>query len=172
MPLTDDEVDQLHLGLRLMEERKELAASLFYPRLFEIAPDTRPMFSDDIIGQTEKTIFAFGAVVAQIHQLEAVDSLAIDLARRHLAYGVKAHHYPQVGKAVISILAEVLGEENFTPEMETAWVKAYAEISDSMIRAAYGPEAAATWAFSPEQIVPPGGVASRAEGLDGRAARD
>lgn len=142
MALTDDEVDQLHLSLRLMEERKELAASLFYPRLFEIAPDTRPMFSDDIVGQTEKTIFAFGAVVAQIHELDAVDSLSSDLARRHVAYGVKAHHYPLVGKAVLGILAEVLAE-HFTPEMEAAWVKAYAEISESMIRAAYGPSTAA-----------------------------
>jgi hypothetical protein len=46
------------------EERKELAAALFYPRLFGIAPDTRPMFGDDIVAQTQKTIFAFGAVVA------------------------------------------------------------------------------------------------------------
>jgi nitric oxide dioxygenase len=143
MALTDDEIDQLHLGLRIMEERKELAAALFYPRLFEIAPDTRPMFSDDIVGQTEKTLFAFGAVVAQIHQLDAVDSLARDLALRHVAYGVKAHHYPLVGKAVISILAEVLGEEYFTPEMETAWVKAYAEIARAMVASAYGEDAAA-----------------------------
>jgi len=129
MPLTDDEVDQLHLGLRVMEERKELAASLFYPRLFEIAPDTRPLFSDDIVTQTEKT---------QIHNLDAVDSLGADLARRHVGYGVKPHHYPQVGKAVLSILAEVLGEDYFTPEMEAAWSKAYDEISRSMVKAAYG----------------------------------
>lgn len=148
MALTEDETDLLHLGLRLMEERKELAAALFYPRLFEIAPDTRPMFSDDIIGQTEKTIFAFGAVVAQIHDLDGVDSLSSDLARRHVAYGVQAHHYPLVGKAVISILAEVLGEEHFTPEMHAAWVKAYGEISAAMVRAAYGPEAVAQAQFA------------------------
>ncbi len=64
MALTDDGGDLLHLALRLVEERKELAAALFYPRLFGIAPDTRPMFGDDIVAQTQKTIFAFGAVVA------------------------------------------------------------------------------------------------------------
>ena len=36
-----------------------------------------------------------------------------------------------VGKAVLSILEEVLGDEYFTPEMETAWRKAYAEIARS-----------------------------------------
>lgn len=138
MALTDDEVDLLHLSLRLMEERKELAAALFYPRLFEIAPETRPLFSDDVIAQTQKTIFAFSAVVAQIHRVGDENSLAADLARRHVGYGVKADHYPLVGRAVISILAEVLGDENFTPEMEAAWVKAYAEISAAMVKAAYG----------------------------------
>jgi hemoglobin-like flavoprotein len=139
MPLSDDEVDQLHLGLRVMQERKELAA-LFYPRLFEIAPETRPLFSDDIVGQTEKTLFAFGAVVAQVQDLDAADSLARDLARRHVAYGVEPRHYPMVGKAVMSILAEVLGDEYFTPEMESAWRKAYDEIARSMVKEAYGIE--------------------------------
>lgn len=146
MALTDEEVDLLHRSLHLMEERKELAAALFYPRLFEIAPDTRPMFGDDIITQTEKTIFAFGAVVAQIHDLDGVDSLAADLARRHVGYGVEARHYPLVGRAVISILSEVLGPDHFTREMEGAWVKAYGEISKAMVEAAYGPEASAEMA--------------------------
>jgi nitric oxide dioxygenase len=115
MALTEDELDLLHHSLRLMEERKEVAAALFYPRLYELAPETRPMFSDDIIGQTQKTLFAFSAVVAQIQDVDGMGSLAADLARRHVAYGVRAHHYPLVGRAVISILGEVLGPDQFTP---------------------------------------------------------
>lgn len=140
MALSDDEVDLLHLSLRLMEERKEIAAALFYPRLFDLAPETRPMFSDDIIAQTQKTIFAFSAVVAQIQKVEAMQAIAGELARRHVAYGVKAHHYPVVGRAVISILGEVL-EDRFTPEMEAAWTRAYDQISQAMVQAAYGPRA-------------------------------
>ncbi len=44
MALSEDETDLLLDSLHLLEERKELAAELFYPRLFEIAPETRPMF--------------------------------------------------------------------------------------------------------------------------------
>lgn len=138
MALSDDDVDLLHLGLRLMEERKELAAALFYPRLFEIAPDTRPLFGTDIIAQTEKTIFAFAAVVAQIQALDAEDSLCADLARRHVAYGVEARHYPLVGRVVLGLLEDVLGPEHYTPEMASAWQRAYEEIAAAMIRAAYG----------------------------------
>jgi nitric oxide dioxygenase len=150
--MTDDEVDLLHLGLRLMRERKELAAALFYPRLFEIAPDTRPLFSDDIIGQTEKTIFACAAVVGQIQEVDREGSLCSELAKRHVAYGVKPQHYPLVGKAVLSIMEEVLGEAHFTPEMEAAWVKAYDRIARAMVRTAYGEEALRAVYREPELV--------------------
>jgi nitric oxide dioxygenase len=138
MALTDDEIDLLHHSLRIMQERKQLAADLFYPRLFAIAPEVEPLFGTDMLAQTEKTIFAFGAVVAQIQNIEDC-TLGIELARRHVNYGVEAWHYPIVGTALMSILAEVLGDEHFTPETEAAWTKAYGAISGMMIEAAYPP---------------------------------
>lgn len=72
------------------------------------------MFGLDILTQTETTIFTFGTVVAQIHDLDGVEALAAELAQRHVAYGVEARHYPLVGRAVLSILGEVLGSEHFT----------------------------------------------------------
>jgi hemoglobin-like flavoprotein len=140
MPLTDDQIDLLHEGLRIMQDQRDLAAQLFYPRLFELAPETRPLFGDDIVTQTEKVLFAFGAVVAQIQNVEACRQMTADLALRHLAYGVERAHYDSVGHAVMSVLAEVLGEKRFTPEMEAAWETAYAEIAAAMIAAAYGPQ--------------------------------
>jgi hemoglobin-like flavoprotein len=138
MALTEDDIDLLHHSLRILQERKERAASIFYARLFEMSPELRPMFTDDIIIQTEKAIFAFGAVVGQIQDLDNTRGLTYDLAVRHVSYGVKAEHYPLVGRAVLSVLAEVL-EEEFTPAMEAAWRQAYAAISAAMIKAAYGP---------------------------------
>ena len=137
MALTDDDIDLLHHSLRILQERKELAAGIFYERLFELSPEVRPLFTDDIIVQTEKAIFAFGAVVGQIHDLDKTRAMTRDLARRHVGYGVKAEHYPLVGRAVLSVLAEVMNEE-FTPAMESAWKQAYASISAAMIEAAYG----------------------------------
>ncbi len=139
MPLSDDQIDLLHEGLRILQDQRDLAAHLFYPRLFEIAPETRLLFGDDIVAQTEKVLFAFGAVVAQIQNVEACRQMTAELALRHVAYGVERGHYASVGQAVMSVLAEVLGESRFTPEMEAAWKTAYAEIAAAMIAAAYGP---------------------------------
>ena len=137
MALSEDDIDLLHHSLRILQERKERAASIFYARLFEMSPELRPMFSDNIVIQTEKAIFAFGAVVGQIHDLDNTRGMTHELAARHVAYGVKAEHYPLVGRAVLSVLAEVLDEE-FTPAMEAAWRQAYGAISAAMIKAAYG----------------------------------
>lgn len=137
MSLTDDEVDLMRHGLRLMTARKQLAAEIFYERLFEIDPKLRSLFSDDIVAQTEKVMIALGAVVAQIHDLDACRSMTEELAIRHVSYGVAAEDYRSVGEAVIVTLSEVL-EEDFTSDMEAAWRAGYAAIAGAMVEAAYG----------------------------------
>jgi hemoglobin-like flavoprotein len=139
--MTDDELDLLRHGLRIMLSRKEIAAEVFYANLFEIAPDLRPMFTEDIVGQTEKVMFAFGAVVGQIHDLDACRDMTRDLAVRHLSYGVVPDHYALVGHAVMRTLETAL-EDDFTPEMDAVWRKAYDAIADAMIASAYPAEAA------------------------------
>jgi hemoglobin-like flavoprotein len=141
MCLSDDELDYLRHGLRIMLARKQVAADVFYANLFEIAPQTRPLFTEDIVSQTEKVMFAFGAVVGQIHDLEACRAMTHDLAVRHVAYGVKAEHYALVGQTVMRTLELVL-EDDFTPEMDAAWRRAYDAIAKVMVEAAY-PEATA-----------------------------
>jgi hemoglobin-like flavoprotein len=139
MCLSDDELDHLRHGLRIMLSRKEAAADVFYANLFEIAPQTRPLFTEDIVSQSEKVMFAFGAVVGQIHDLEACRAMTHDLAVRHVGYGVKAEHYALVGQTVMRTLEMVL-DDDFTLDMDAAWRKAYDAIAKVMIEAAYPEE--------------------------------
>lgn len=137
MAFTDDEFDLLRHGLRLMSARKALAADIFYDRLFEIIPEVRPLFGDDILAQTEKVMISLGAIVAQIQNNEACRAMSFDLAIRHVQYGVEPWHYAKVGEAVMITFAEVLGPD-FTPEMEDVWRRAYGAIAGAMIESAYG----------------------------------
>ena len=82
-------------------------------------------------------MIALGAVVGQIHDLDACRSMTEELAVRHVSYGVAAEDYRTVGEAVMVTLSEVL-EDNFTPDMEAAWRAGYEAISSAMIEAAYG----------------------------------
>jgi hemoglobin-like flavoprotein len=87
----------------------EAAAMLFYDRLFEIAPQTRAMFPDDMIEQRRKLMAMLAAVVKGHGNLEQVLPAASALAKRHVSYGTKAEHYPVVGAALLWTLEKGLG---------------------------------------------------------------
>ena len=68
----------------------DTAAGLFYGRLFETDPSTRPMFqSTDMSEQRKKLMQALIVVVNGIDDLGQIIPTVEQLARRHLAYGVK-----------------------------------------------------------------------------------
>src|ERR1700688_4761101 len=87
----------------------EAAAVLFYDRLFDIAPQTRAMFPDDMIEQRRKLMAMLAGVVKGLGNLEQVLPAASALAKRHVNYGAKAEHYPVVGAALLWTLEKGLG---------------------------------------------------------------
>lgn len=119
----------------------DTAAELFYGRLFEIAPQVKPMFSDDISAQGKKLMQALTVVVNGLSNIEQVIPIAQKLAQNHLSYGVEAEHYGAVGEALIWTLEKGLAD-GFTPDVKDAWLAAYTTLSNVMIEAAY-PETAA-----------------------------
>ncbi|WP_441242957.1 globin family protein [Tardiphaga sp. 768_D3_N2_1] len=120
----------------------EVAAELFYGRLFEIAPQVKPMFRGDMKEQGRKLMATLGVVVTGLTRLETVLPAASALAKQHVAYGVKAEHYPIVGGALLWTLEKGLGDA-WTPELAAAWTAAYGTLSGYMISEAYGTAQAA-----------------------------
>jgi nitric oxide dioxygenase len=120
----------------------EQAAALFYGRLFEIAPEARPLFRGDMDEQGRKLMATLAVVVNGLSNLDAVLPAASALAKRHVAYGVTPDHYAPVGEALIWTLERGLGA-GWTQELAAAWAAAYATLSQFMIAQAYGRSAAA-----------------------------
>jgi len=120
----------------------DVAAELFYGRLFEVAPQVKPMFRGDMKEQGRKLMTTLGVVVAGLTRLETVLPAASALAKQHVAYGVKAEHYPIVGSALLWTLEKGLGDA-WTPELAAAWTAAYGTLSGYMISEAYGTAQAA-----------------------------
>jgi hemoglobin-like flavoprotein len=112
------------------------AADLFYGRLFEIAPDTRPLFKRDIHAQGTMLMATLDAVVRSLHDLPSILPTAERLARRHVDYGVQPQHYDSVGTALIWTLEQGLGAA-LTPAARAAWVQAYGTLAGAMKAAAY-----------------------------------
>ncbi|MGM4989209.1 globin family protein [Tardiphaga sp. OK245] len=120
----------------------DVAAELFYGRLFEVAPQVKPMFRGDMKEQGRKLMATLGVVVTGLTRLETVLPAASALAKQHVAYGVKAEHYPIVGGALLWTLEKGLGDA-WTPELAAAWTAAYGTLSGYMISEAYGTAQAA-----------------------------
>jgi hemoglobin-like flavoprotein len=118
------------------------AAAMFYRRLFEIAPQVRPLFKTDIRDQGRKLMLTLNVVVNSLSNLPAILPAAGLLAKRHLDFGVTADHYDVVGEALIWTLERGLGPL-WNDELAAAWAAAYAMISGHMIEEAYGNPAAA-----------------------------
>ncbi len=118
------------------------AAALFYGRLFEIAPEVKPLFKGDMTEQGRKLMATLAVVVNGLGDLDAILPAASALAKRHVAYGVTPGHYAPVGAALLWTLERGLGAQ-WTQELAAAWAAAYATLSGFMIGEAYGRPAAA-----------------------------
>ena len=107
------------------------AADLFYGRLFEIAPEVRPLFPADLSGQKVKLIGMLATAVNNLHQLDVILPTVRDLGGRHRGYGVTPEHYAPVGAALQWALEQGLGPA-FTSDVKVAWSEAYTTLAGAM----------------------------------------
>jgi hemoglobin-like flavoprotein len=134
--MTPQQVAQVQASFAKVAPIAEQAAALFYGRLFETAPETRALFKGDMQVQGRKLMAAIAAVVDSLGEIEAIVPTVQELAKRHVAYGVRPEHYSVVGAALLWTLEQGLAD-GFTPELCAAWTAAYGTLSEAMIAAAY-----------------------------------
>ena len=111
------------------------AAEIFYQRLFELDPALEPLFKNDMAKQRKMLMQMISKSVRSLDQLESLIPTLQELGRRHAGYGVKEKDYDSVAKALIWTLATGLGED-FTEELQNAWIVTYAIIATTMKNAA------------------------------------
>jgi hemoglobin-like flavoprotein len=140
--MTPEDVDLVQTTFERVRPIAAVAADMFYGRLFEIAPEVRPLFKGDMAEQGRKLMATPAAVAGSLHSLSTILPAVSTLAKKHVEYGVKPDHYASVGAALLWTLERGLGA-SWTPETAAAWTSAYVTLSDFMIREAYGRKAAA-----------------------------
>ena len=140
--MTPDQVEIVQQSFAKAVPIADQAATIFYDRLFEVAPAVKEMFPSDMTEQRKKLMMMLAAVVNGLGNLESILPAASALAKRHVDYGAKPEHYPVVGGALLWTLEKGLGEA-WTPEIAAAWTAAYGTLSDYMISEAYGSAQAA-----------------------------
>ncbi len=113
----------------------DVAADLFYTRLFELDPSLRRLFPTDMAEQKHKLMLTLKFAVNSLSRLGDLVPVVQALGQRHAGYGVKNEHYNTVGAALIWTLEQGLGAA-FTPEVKAAWIAVYTLLANTMQEAA------------------------------------
>ena len=133
--MTPEQIKLVQDSFKSVQPIAMQAADLFYDRLFQIAPEVRPMFPTDLKAQKGKLMSMLTTAVTNLHQVEKIVPAVQDLGKRHVAYGVTAAHYKPVGEALIWTLDKGLGPA-FTQQVKDAWIAAYTTLATVMTEAA------------------------------------
>jgi len=132
--ITAEQKEQVQETWKLVEPISETAADLFYGKLFEIAPEVKPIFKSDIKEQGKKLMQMIGVAVAGLDNLGELTPAVAALGKRHSGYGVAESHYDSVGEALLWTLDQGLGEK-FTDEVKQSWTTVYTTLAGVMIEA-------------------------------------
>lgn len=131
---SDQEIELVRTSWAPVSEDPDTAAALFYTRLFEVAPEVKPLFNGNMQQQGKKLIQMIGIAVENMGQIEQIIPALEDLGKRHQDYGTNSEHYAVVGTVLLDTLAAALGDK-FTPEARAAWKKTYDAVASVMVGA-------------------------------------
>lgn len=131
------------LHVELLEESFDLVAphgdelmDRFYERVFTRAPEAQALFaSADMPTQKRALLSTLIVLRNSLRKLDTVVPTLEALGARHAGYGVRPEHYPIVGEALLSTMAEVGGAQ-WRPEYTSAWAGAYGVVQETMLRGA------------------------------------
>src|SRR5260370_15769221 len=91
--MNSDQVALIQHSFAKIRPIAQEAAALFYGRLFEIAPDVRPLFHGDMAEQGRTLMGTLAVVVNWLTDLESILPTASALAKKHVSHAVSAEHY-------------------------------------------------------------------------------
>lgn len=112
----------------------DTAADLFYGKLFELDPELRSLFPEEMADQKKKLMQMITTAVRGLNDLDALVPAVQALGKRHVGYKVTAPMYDTVGAALLDTLEKGLGEA-WNEELKEAWTLTYGTLAKVMIDA-------------------------------------
>lgn len=141
--LTESDRKAVRQSFRLVVPIADTAADLFYKRLFELKPDYRRLFADDIGSQKRKLLRMLAFIVRSLDYKDTewrddvppeqdLMLVVLALGRRHSdLYRIPSESYAVVGEALLWTLDYGLGEA-FTQDVRAAWTRLYNLLAQTM----------------------------------------
>lgn len=135
--LTKQQIELVKATVPVLREHGVALTSHFYKRMLSHNPELMQIFNmgHQRAGFQQQALA--GAVLAYAENIENLPALlgaVAHIANKHVSVGIRAEHYPIVGKHLIASIKEVLGD-TATPELIDAWTAAYMQLADVLIGA-------------------------------------
>ncbi|WP_266172069.1 NO-inducible flavohemoprotein [Dyella subtropica] len=109
----------------------------FYSRMFQANPELKHLFnmSHQATGEQQQAL-----ALAVLGYAENIDDTSVlapvikVITAKHVSMGIRAEHYPIVGRHLLAAIGEVMGSAATTQVLE-AWAAAYGQLADALIEA-------------------------------------
>ncbi|MEO9386542.1 NO-inducible flavohemoprotein [Chromobacterium phragmitis] len=119
----------------VLQQHGVALTSHFYRRMFEHNPELKNLFNQGHQHSGQQQQALAGAVLAYAQHIDDPSPLLpvlIRVAHKHVSLGIRAEHYPIVGKHLLASIREVLGEAA-GDDLIQAWAEAYGLLADTLI---------------------------------------
>lgn len=149
--MTPAQLRLLQRSFAKIEPVADQFGTIFYERLFAIAPEIKPLFRTDLKAQQAKFMKVIAEVV-QLH-LRSIISLPVTAqasssavlpgafwsGKLHAAYGVRMEDYATMKSALMWALEKTLGDD-CNEDVKVAWSTAYDVVVGAMREGMLSPE--------------------------------
>ncbi|RJG02157.1 NO-inducible flavohemoprotein [Noviherbaspirillum sedimenti] len=121
----------------VLREHGLAITSTFYRNMFAEHPELTKLFNmgNQANGAQQQSLAAaVFAYAANIDNAQALAPVVRRIVHKHASVGIRAEHYPIVGRHLLGAIQETLGEAATAPLL-AAWDEAYGELADALIAA-------------------------------------
>lgn len=133
--MTAEQIRLVGTSFPAIAELSEPIAALFYGRLFEMAPEVRPLFKQDIAIQGRKLMDMLTVLVGNLDRFEELTPMLEAMGQRHAGYGVQTAHYAVLQGALLWAIGAAI-EDEFSHELKAAWRALIEDVSAAMMQGA------------------------------------
>jgi nitric oxide dioxygenase len=133
--MNHDQIDHIRDSFRTLAPRGPELFADFVQRLCVAAPTLRAVFPSAPADHAQEFLAPCGLVIKNLHRLNAIEYLLLDIGAKNQRRGVLPQHYGVARDALLATLAEALGEE-WTGVLADEWEDAINFVTSLMIRGA------------------------------------
>jgi nitric oxide dioxygenase len=133
--MNHDQIDHVRDCFRSLAPRGPELFAGFVARVCPAAPALRSIFPAAPADHAQGFLSPCGLVVKNLHRLNAIEYLLLDIGAKNQRRGVLPQHYGVARDALLATLAEALGEQ-WTADLADDWAEAINIVTSLMIRGA------------------------------------